>query len=58
MAARPTRGTSPVRIEMPRRDVVPVAADEHRAAAGTVGGLAGGIVDVAGVDSCPVGAEF
>lgn len=57
MAARPTRGTPPVRIEMPCGDVVPVAADEHRAAAGTVGGLTGGIVNIAGVDIVKAGID-
>jgi hypothetical protein len=32
-----------------------LTADEHRAAPGTVGGLAGGIVDIAGVDIVEAG---
>ena len=35
---------------MPCRDVIPIAANEDRAASVTVGSLARGIVNVAGID--------
>lgn len=50
MAARTTLGTSAVRRQMPRCDVIPVAADERRAAGVTMRGLPRGIVNIAGID--------
>jgi hypothetical protein len=50
MAARTALYTSAVRRQTPSRDIVPVAADQHGAAAATMGGLADGIVNIAGID--------
>jgi len=50
MAARAAFDTPAVRGQMPRGDVIPIAPDEHRAAAMTMGSLASGIVDIASVD--------
>ena len=50
MTARVTYSTPAVRRQIPRRYVILVAADEHGTARVTMGGLAKGIVDIAGVD--------
>ena len=50
MAARTTFGTSAVRRQMPRRDVVPVAADQQGVAAVTMCSLTSRIVDIASID--------
>jgi hypothetical protein len=50
MAARVTLSTPAVRRQIPRPYVILVAANEHGTARVTMGGLAGGIVDIASVD--------
>src|SRR5437660_7892457 len=49
-AVRTALDTSAVRRQLPRRDVIPIAADQHGAAGMTMGGLAGGIANIAGID--------
>ena len=49
--ARAAFGATTVSGKMPRRDVIPIAANEDRAASVTVGSLARGIVNVAGIDA-------
>src|SRR2546430_5201973 len=43
-------GATTVSGKMPCRDVIPIAANKDRAAMVTVGGLARGVVNIAGID--------
>jgi len=50
VTARPAFVATPVSGKMPCRDVIPIAANEDRATRMTVGSLARGVVNIAGID--------
>src|SRR5262249_57513029 len=56
-AGRATFATAPVCRQVPSGEVIPIAADEHRATTMAVSALPHAVVDIAGIDVTKTGLE-